>query len=232
MAGYAADVMGADILQNAAADIPRYMAGSHRHPSELRRSMSRLPLCALALVLIACASKPAAPPSTALVDRRPPLIRIADSTSLLVSRAALVNDTANVHARVALRESTPERTRARVENAQAAANNATRLVDAAIVQGDYLNETLPRTSGSPTQSASFTRYWLMGREKLTIARARSASAATAAAQALECTATECAMTRTQELQGYVEQAAGASREAESLVRLAMVYVDLAMGYVR
>ncbi len=195
--------------------------------------MSRLAHCALAFVLMACASKPEpAPLPVAATDPRPPLVRMADSTSLLVFRAALVSDTANVHARVALRESTPERTRARVENAQVAANNAARLVDAAIVQGDYINEVLPRASGSSTQSASFTRYWLMGREKLVLARTRSASAATAATQALECTATDCAMTRTQELQGYVEQAAGASREAESLVRLAMIYVERAMGYVR
>lgn len=195
--------------------------------------MSRFAHCALAFALMACASKQAAAPaSLATVDPRPPLVRMADSTSLLVSAAAVVNDTANVHARVALRESTPERIRTRVENARTAANNATRLVDAAIVQGDYISETLPGASGAPTQSAAFTRYWVMGREKLALARERSASAATAATQALECTASECATTRTQELQGFVEQAAGASREAESLVRLAMVYVNLAMGYVR
>ena len=195
--------------------------------------MSRLAHCALASILMACVSTPTvAPASLAPVDPRPPLIRMADSTSLLVTRAALVNDTANVHARVALTESTPERTRTRVENARTAAANATRLVDAAIVQGDYISETLPRTSGSPAQSANFARYWRMGREKLALARARSASAATAAQQALDCTATDCARSRTRELQGYVEQAAGASREAESLIRIAMVHVDRAMGYVR
>lgn len=195
--------------------------------------MSRLSRCVLAFFLVACASKPAAPPATAaFTDSRPPLVRMADSTSMLVVRAALVNDTANVHARVALAESTPERARARVEHARTAAASAAHLVDAAIAQGDYISEMLPRASESPTQSARFTRYWAMGRERLALARSRSASAETAAAQALACSATDCATSRTRELQGFVEQAAGASREAESLVRIAMLYVDRAMGYVR
>jgi hypothetical protein len=195
--------------------------------------MRRLAHCVLAATLLACASKPPAPTLPAApIDPRPPLVRLADSTSMLVSRAAIVNDTANVHARVALRESTAERARVRVQNARVAADDATRLVAAAIVQGDYINDALPRASDASTQSASYTRYWLMGREKLALAQTNSASAVQAADRVLECTAPECATTRTQELQGYIEQAAGASREAESLVRIAMVYVRMAMNYVR
>ena len=157
---------------------------------------------------------------------------MADSTNILIVRAALVSDTANVHAQVALREAIPDRARVRVQNARAAAGNATNLVDAAIVQGDYINAALPGASDARGESASFTRYWLMGREKLTLARTRSASAMEAADRVLACTATQCTAVGTAELQGYVEQAAGASREAESLVRLAMLYVSRAMSYVR
>ncbi len=189
--------------------------------------------CVLTVLLTACASAPEPPPAAvAPVDPRPPLVRLGDSTSILIASAARVSDSANVHARVALGEPTPERIRYRVENARAAASEASRLVAAAIAQGDYINESLPRTSGARSESASFTKYWTMGREKLELARSKATSAADAADRAIACTAAACTASTTQEMQGYIEQAAGASREAESLVRIAMVYVGMAMNYVR
>ena len=195
--------------------------------------MRRLGCVVLSVMLAACASSPPPPPpALAPVDPRPPLVRMGDSTSILIASAARVSDSANVHARIALGEPTPERIRYRVENARAAASTASRLVEAAIAQGDFINESLPRTSGAKSESASYTKYWTMGREKLELARTKAASAADAADRAIACTAAACTASTTQELQGYVEQAAGASREAESLVRIAMVYVSMAMNYVR
>ena len=195
--------------------------------------MRRLGCVILTVIAAACASAPDTPPAAvAPVDPRPPLVRLGDSTSILIASAARVSDSANVHARVALGEPTPERIRYRVENARAAASEASRLVEAAIAQGDYINESLPRVSGAKSESASYTRYWTMGREKLELARSKATSASEAADRAIACTAAACTASTTQELQGYVEQAAGASREAESLVRIAMVYVGMAMNYVR
>ena len=194
--------------------------------------MRRLACFVLTVTLMACASGPPKPVAVAPVDNRPSLVRLADSTSLLIASAARVSDSANVHARVALGESAPDRIRLRVENARVSAQTASRLVEAAIAQGDYINETLPGTSGAKGESASFTKYWRMGREKLELARTKATSAADAADRALVCSAPACTASTTQELQGYVEQAAGASREAESLVRIAMVYVGMAMNYVR
>ncbi len=187
----------------------------------------------LAVVLAACASgPPKAPTPLAAIDTRPTLVRLGDSTNLLIANAAQVSDSANIHARIALGESSPERVRTRVESARTAAANASRLVEAAIAQGDYIRETLPGASGAKGESASYAKYWVMGREKLELARAKASSAAEAADRMLACTAAACTASTTQEMQGFVEQAAGASREAESLVRIAMVYVGMAMSYVR
>jgi hypothetical protein len=195
--------------------------------------MRRTGCLVLAIVLTACASPPPKPVAAlAPVDTRPALVRMGDSTSLLIASAARVSDSANIHARLALGESSPELVRYRVENARTAAVSASRLVEAAVAQGDYISESLSRTSGSKNESASYTKYWTMGREKLELARTKASSATEAADRVLACTAAACTASTTQELQGYVEQAAGASREAESLVRIAMVYVGMAMNYVR
>jgi hypothetical protein len=195
-------------------------------------SMQRLGCFLLGIALAACASAPPKPVALAPVDSRPALVRLGDSTTVLIATAAKVSDSANVHARVALGESVPDRVRSRVEEARAAARGASRLVDAAIAQGDYISEALPGASGAKGESASYSKYWAMGRDKLQLARTKASSAADAADRALACTAAACTASTTQEMQGYVEQAAGASREAESLVRIAMVYVGMAMNYVR
>jgi len=195
--------------------------------------MRRLGSTILAVILAACASAPPkAPAPLGPIDTRPTLVRLGDSTNLLIASAAQVSDSANIHARIALGESAPERVRVRVESARTAAATASRLVEAAIAQGDYIRETLPGVSGAKGESASYAKYWVMGREKLELARTKAASAADAADRMLACTAPACTASTTQEMQGYVEQAAGASREAESLVRIAMVYVGMAMSYVR
>jgi hypothetical protein len=209
------------------------MSGSAVVSREPESFMRRLGSITLAVMLAACAAS--APKPVALappIDPRPPLVRLGDSTSILIAAAARVSDSANVHARIALGEAAPDRVRLRVQNARESASSASRLVEAAIAQGDYIKEALPGMSGAKGESASYARYWAIGREKLELARTKASSAADAADRALACTAAACTASTTQELQGYVEQAAGASREAESLVRIAMVYVGMAMNYVR
>lgn len=203
---------------------------SSREPESFMR---RLGPMLLAVMLAACASTPKMPAAAlAPIDTRPTLVRLGDSTNLLIANAAQVSDSANIHARIALGESSSERIRTRVESARTASATASRLVEAAIAQGDYIRETLPGASGGKGESASYAKYWVMGREKLELARTKASSAADAADRMLACTAAACTASTTQEMQGFIEQAAGASREAESLVRIAMVYVGMAMSYVR
>lgn len=195
--------------------------------------MRRLALPLTLAAAVACASRPEPPPAPlAPVDPRPFLVRVADSTITLVGFAAIQSDTANVQARVALREPTPERVLYRVENARNAAAAAARFVEAAIAQGDYIREVLPITPGAKDESANYSRYWQLGRAKLDLARAKSASAVGAADSALTCSVAGCAATRADQMQHYIEEAAGAAREAESIVRIANVYVAMAVNYVR
>jgi hypothetical protein len=196
--------------------------------------MHRLALAALAITLVGCASRPepAPPPPAAPADPRPFLVRVADSTITLVAVAAVQSDSANVQARVALREPTPARVRYRIEHARLSAVAATRFVEAAIAQGDYIGEILPLTPGAGAETASYTKYWTLSRAKLDLARAKTSSAVNAADSALACSATGCAATRADQMQGYIEEAAGAAREAETLVRIANIYVAQAVKYVR
>src|SRR5688572_12732614 len=179
--------------------------------------MRRLAHILVLAATVACASRPEpAPPPAGPIDSRPFLVRVADSTIALVGFAAIQSDTANVQARVALREPTPERARYRLENARMAAATAARFVEAAIAQGDYIREVLPITPGAKDESANYTKYWELGRAKLDLARARSASAMGAADTALTCSAAGCAAIRADQMQDYIEEAAGAAREAERI----------------
>jgi hypothetical protein len=187
----------------------------------------------IVLGVLGCASNPSVRARAAGVDSRPELVRVADSTSSLVNRAAITSDSANARARVALVETAPDRARQGVQGARAAAQNANGFMTVAIAQGDFLDQTLPDASvGAAGSSVSYSRYWKIGREKLDIALSRTTSALQAADLALACVDPECTKVRTGELRDYIEQAAGAAREAESLVRIAMVYVGIAMNYVR
>lgn len=195
--------------------------------------MRRIAFSLFAAITVGCASRPEIPPAPpAPVDPRPFLVRVADSTITLVAFAAVQSDTANVQARVALREPSPERVRYRVENARIAAATATRYVEAAIAQGDYIREVLPNAPGALDESASYTKYWDLGRAKLDLARSKTVSAMSAADTALTCSASGCAATSADHMQNYIEEAAGAAREAESLVRIANIYVAQAVNYVR
>lgn len=205
-------------------------------PTSLGRAveeiLSRLAYFVLAITMLACVSPPPSPSASAPPDSRPPLIRLADSTSTLVARAASVSDSANMHAKVALATTSADRARAGLESARNAARAASLLVESAIAQGEYISNALPAASGAAGESAGYTRYWKMGREKLDLAYDRATSAAERADLALACASADCMTTITQELQSSLEQVAGASREAESLVRIAMVYVGMAMSFAR
>jgi len=192
--------------------------------------MRRLALAIAVLSAVACATAPPVP--LALVDPRPPLVRLADSTRHLVAYAAEASDTANIHARIALRERSPDRARERVATARSAARIAATHVDSAISQGETIRASVASGGSHEEESTNYNRYWGLGREKLDLARGRAVQAVAAADSALACELTECATSQTEALQNHIEQAAGHAREAESLVRIAMVYVALAMNYIR
>src|SRR5689334_10850035 len=102
--------------------------------------MRRLGSFALAALLAACGSPPPKPVAVAPVDSRPALVRLGDSTSVLIASAIRISDSANVQARVALSESSPTLVRYRVEAARDAARSAGAMVEAAMAQGDYISE--------------------------------------------------------------------------------------------
>lgn len=147
---------------------------------------------------------------------------MADSTTRLVSVAALAADTAMLKIRVAASTTSLVDARALVLNARSATASASANVDAAIRQGDWLRDEV--AGDVVTRGGQYARYWRLGRAKLDAARQLSASAVAVADSALSCTETGCAAQRTRLMQAHVEAAAGAAREAEGVVRIAMVHV--------
>ena len=147
---------------------------------------------------------------------------VADSTTHLVSVAALATDTAMVRIRVATTSRTLPDARALVLNARRATATAGAHAAAAIRQGDWIRNILVEDPNA--RGAEYARYWQVGREKLETATELSGQAMAVADSALSCTEQECATSRARQMQSQLEAAAGAAREAESVVRVAMVHV--------
>lgn len=149
-----------------------------------------------------------------------PLKAVADSTATLVSIAAHETDTAMVRARVATIARSLGDAHKLVQGARSAVATAGSHVAVAIRQGDWLRNVV----AGEQRGEDFAKYWSIGRVKLDEARAISAIAVAVADSALACTETECAAERARRMQQHVEAAAGAAREAESVVRVALVHV--------
>ena len=149
-----------------------------------------------------------------------PLKLVADSTATLVSIAAHETDTAMVRARVATIARSLVDARKLVQGARSAVATAGSHVSSAIRQGDWLRNVV----AGEERGEDFAKYWSIGRVKLDEARALSEIAVVVADSALACTEQECAAATAKRMQQHVEAAAGAAREAESVVRVALVHV--------
>jgi hypothetical protein len=146
-----------------------------------------------------------------------------DSTRRLAAYVALAADTASVQARMAAQAHSLDDERAVLTQARAAAQNATLQASAALLKGDWL-ESMVKMDGSSDDVAGglgYSHYWQIGRAKLDVARAKSNEAVSAADAALACSARSCSAAHVLHLQSSVDAAAGAAREAESVVRVAI-----------
>lgn len=179
-----------------------------------RRSLA---ITALAAAATACGSGIR---EVDVVPAPTPIRAVADSAAQLVSIAAHESDSATVRARVATIARTLVDARSLVQGARNAAVTAHSHVAIALRQGDWL-----RTAVAEEElGQDYARYWSIGRLKLDEARSLTQSAVAVADSALACAEAECAAERARRLHERVEAAAGAAREAESAVRVAMVHV--------
>jgi hypothetical protein len=190
------------------------------------KGMNRVAARAVAVVVLvaswACTAP--APKPLMLRDARTPLQRLADSTQHLVGSAALASDSAVVWAGLAMTDTALRNIRARLLTTREAVERASNRLALAAQQGEKVRlGVIAQTRGS-RQADDYERYWLLGREKLTLARAYTAEAVASADSALDCPNATCTVSRTRLLRTQVNSASGTTRDAESLVRVAMRFV--------
>jgi hypothetical protein len=145
---------------------------------------------------------------------------VADSTVRLVSIAATETDSAMVKTRVASISHSLGDARSLVLSARSAVATAGTHVSSAMRQGDWLRNVV----ADEDKGQEYAKYWSIGRVKLDEARARSAIAVAVADSVLACTQAECTVQGARRMQEQVDAAAGAAREAESVVRVALVHI--------
>jgi len=178
-----------------------------------------------AMVLVAAgACTTSAPQPATLRDVRTPLERMADSTERLVRSAAQTSDSAVVWAGLTTTDTVLSDLRARLLTTRNAVELASTRLAQAAQQGEKVRLAIIEQTRGSRQADDYEHYWLLGRDKLTLARAYSAEAVASADSALGCTQAACAASRTRLLHTQVNAASGATREAESLVRVAMRFV--------
>jgi len=178
-----------------------------------------------AMVLVAAgACTTSAPQPATLRDVRTPLERMADSTERLVRSAAQTSDSAVVWAGLTTTDTVLSDLRARLLTTRNAVELASTRLAQAAQQGEKVRLAIIEQTRGSRQADDYEHYWLLGRDKLTLARAYSAEAVASADSALGCPQAACAASRTRLLHTQVNAASGATREAESLVRVAMRFV--------
>lgn len=189
----------------------------------MMRSPARsLAALVLATVGLACSSLPA-PTHFAGTVSSPR--RLADSTEHLVSYATLASDSAAVVAALVDTDTALADMRDRVRSARAGAESAANRVSLALRQGDRLRRDVVARTRASRQADEYEHFWQLGRDRLVLARAFSHDAVAGADSALSCVDTGCTRSRTRFVHTQLTSASGAAREAESLVRVAMRYVD-------
>ena len=96
--------------------------------------------------------------------------------------------------------------------------------DATLASGERLLTVL----GDPAEerdAREFGRYWAVGRTRLDVARASAVAAIAAADSALACSAAGCGAVMTRQVGSHAGAAAAAAREAESVLRIAIGFVQ-------
>ena len=190
----------------------------------------------LATLATACASSPSpgAVASSARALESPearfPLLVLAESTTQLVALTASASDSARVQVRVAsITSNSLDLTRDYVGRARASVLRAGSGAEQAITQGDligiryaYAKSTLHGERDLEIRGPGYDHYWQLGRAKLELARTQTGQAVVVADSALACRAATCASSRAKEMATYIDAAAGATREAEGLVRIALL----------
>jgi hypothetical protein len=159
-----------------------------------------------------------------LHDARSPLQRMADSTERLVGSAAQMSDSAVVWVGLATTDTVLANLRARLLTTREAVDRASTRLAEATQQGDKVRLAIIEQTRGSRQADDYEHYWLLGREKLILARAYSTEAVASADSALGCPQSACVTSRARLLHTQVNSASGAAREAESLVRVAMRFV--------
>lgn len=186
--------------------------------------MRRIAL-ALPLLLSAACVTPAPEPKYQYVDPRSPLQVVADSTTWLVFYAIQASDTAMLRSQYALTEKSLAKARALVNDARVSAESAEVNMRGAIERGERIRAAVTPQPGQPaSRKTNYNHYWELSRAKLDTARLKSLAAQRIADSALVCTATSCTAVRARDLRTLLMAASGAAREAQSLIRIAVIYL--------
>jgi hypothetical protein len=188
----------------------------------ISHTVTRASAAMVFVAALACTA-PAPQPAT-LRDVRTPLERMADSTERLVRSAAQTSDSAVVWAGLTTTDTVLSDLRARLLTTRNAVELASTRLAQAAQQGEKVRLAIIEQTRGSRQADDYEHYWLLGRDKLTLARAYSAEAVASADSALGCPQAACAASRTRLLHTQVNAASGATRDAESLVRVAMRFV--------
>ena len=152
----------------------------------------------------------------------------ADSTQAFVAEVAQNADAAAMNAMFALQPNVSlSEAKPLIRTARSSAQVAGQNADATIKQGDKLGESvssLPTAANRPwNQSAQYTHYWNLARHDLVIARNEAGKAVDAADVALDCSTVACAKQNINALKTNSMNSAGATRQAEPLLRIALVF---------
>jgi hypothetical protein len=175
-------------------------------------------------LLTACVTAPPEP-RYHYIDPRPPIQVVADSTTWLVFYAIQASDTAMLRSQYALTEKSLQKARALVNDARISAETAEQNVRGAIEKGDRIKAAVTPQPGEPvTRKANYNHYWELSRAKLDTAWVKTRAAQAIADSALVCTATSCTAVRARDLRSLLMAASGAAREAQSLIRIAVIYL--------
>lgn len=199
---------------------PAHSRVRHVVPRSRRRALA--PAVALLPFALACGGSPK-PASLAPREARSPFRVLADSTVNLATRAVHAADTATTQVRLVLADTAGTRIAPTLVLVRAATLSATTNANAAIMNGDRLQDVL----GAPEDrmAEGYGRYWAAGRRHLDVARTRATQATAATDSAIACGAAPCALLMAREAKTHADAAAGAAHEAESVVRIAASYVN-------